>query len=184
MKILTLILFLLIIISKPSFAFSTTDKLFKDTTEFKQHLSEGNVEACEIYFSGMDYNKNILQGSISVLFNNSNPMTLFDLLFYTNSDGTPKFLPMREVRFELNDYISYDLISIDHSFNESAFRSIGDYKNFLIQGVALLNKQKPIFKIFVGLGEREKDKVFEFNSLTNNTLGKFLDCIFAIQNNK
>jgi hypothetical protein len=111
-------------------------------------------------------------------------MTLFDFLFYINSDGTPKFLPMREARFELNDYISYDLIPIPHHDNENVFRSTGDYKNFLIQGVALLDKQEPIFKIFVGLSAKEKDKVFEFNSLTNNILGQFLDCVFAIQNNK
>ena len=98
----------------------------------------------------------------------------FNSIGIINSDGSIKFShPVKDAFFELNDYLSKDLIQVKND-NESIL-SIGDSMNFITAGfVSEDNIQS--FKIIVNYEGKILDKVFEFSSLNYNKILEMMSC--------
>jgi len=158
-------------------AISTTDKLVADDTNFYNQTSGAELVSCSIEFFGMDSKFNVLNGSFGLnYFETENKVALmFKLQHYEiNSDGSIKFShPVKDAFFELNDYLSKDLIQVKND-NESIL-SIGDTMNFITAGfVSEDNIQS--FKIIVNYEGKILDKVFEFSSLNYNKILEMMSC--------
>jgi len=175
MKIL-LTLFVLFFSSSVS-AISTTNKLVMDETSFYNQTSSAKLVSCSIEFFGMDNDLNVLNGSFGLNYfeTEDKVVVMFKLMHYDiNSDGSKKSsFPIQDAFFELNDYVSKDLLQIKND-NESVL-SMGDPMNFITTGL-IPDANLQSFKIIVNYKDNVLDKVFEFSSLNHDKVLEMMSC--------
>ena len=175
MKIL-LTLFVLFF-SSSLLAVSTTDKLAIDETSFYDQTSGAKIVGCNIEFTGIDNNLNILNGSFGLNYfeNQNQTVLLFKLIHYqTNEDASEtKMYDINNAFFELNNYLSNDLIELKN--DKESFLAMADPLNFVENGlISYIDKQS--FKVIVNYKDATLDKVFEFDSLNQTKIVELLDC--------
>ena len=181
MKIL-LTLFVLFF-SSSLLAVSTTDKLAIDETSFYDQTSGAKLVGCNIEFTGIDNNLNILNGSFGLNYfeNQNKTVLLFKLIHYqTNEDASEtKMYNINAAFFELNNYLSSDLIELKN--DKESFLAMADPLNFIEKGL-YSDIDKQTFKVIVNYEGGKLDKVFEFNSLDRNKVLELMNCSIEMLN--
>ena len=174
MKILIIIF---VLFSSSLLAVSTTDKLAMDETSFYDQTSGAELVSCSIEFFGIDNNLNILNGSFGLnYFQSENKVALlFKLIHYeANTDGSiMKMHDIQDAFFELNNYLSNDLIQIKN--DKESVLVMGDTINFINKGLVSETLDQS-FKIIVNYKGQTLDKVFEFSSLDQNKIFELMSC--------
>ena len=126
-----------VLFSSSLLAVSTTDKLAMDETSFYDQTSGAELVGCNIEFFGIDNNLNILNGSFGLnYFQSENKVALlFKLVHYeANTDGSiMKMHDIQDAFFELNNYLSNDLIQIKN--DKESVLVMGDTINFINKGL-------------------------------------------------
>ena len=100
---------------------------------------------------------------------------LFKLIHYeANTDGSiMKMHDIQDAFFELNNYLSNDLIQIKN--DKESVLVMGDTINFINKGLVSETLDQS-FKIIVNYKGQTLDKVFEFSSLDQNKILELMSC--------
>ena len=174
-----------VLFSSSLLAVSTTDKLAIDETSFYDQTSGAELVGCNIEFTGVDNNLNILNGSFGINYfeNQNTSVLLFKLIHYqTNEDASEtKMYDINSAFFELNNYLSNDLIELKN--DKESFLAFANPLNFVENGL-ISDGDKQSFKVIVDYKARTLDKVFEFDSLNRSKILELLDCSIEMLNNK
>ena len=177
LRIMKILLTLFVLFSSSLLAVSTTDKLAMDETSFYDQTSGAELVSCSIEFFGIDNNLNILNGSFGLnYFQSENKVALlFKLIHYeANTDGSiMKMHDIQDAFFELNNYLSNDLIQIKN--DKESVLVMGDTINFINKGLVSETLDQS-FKIIVNYKGQTLDKVFEFSSLDQNKIFELMSC--------